>query len=87
MEALVNAIRRAAMTGVAASVPADLVQGSVVQADPLRVAVEQGLVLEEEDLILPSGCSAAKGDTVALLRAGGGQQYAWLFVCKTQKRS
>lgn len=54
MPNIIQIIKMAAVEAVAASDPAAVVFGTVTSVDPLKVAIEQRLILEESHLILTS---------------------------------
>lgn len=52
---LVDVIKKAAVEAVEAGEPSDFVYGTVTSVDPLKIMVDQKLILTEEFLILTSG--------------------------------
>lgn len=80
MAELLQTVKRAAVDAVLAGQPVQLAVGRVEAAAPLRVRVEQKLVLAAEQLLVLEGLELKKGARVLLLRWQGGQRYALVGV-------
>ena len=74
---LLQLIKQAAIEAVAAGKPMQVVFGTVVSANPLKIKVESGLILDEDFFVktATAGGKLKKNDRVVLLRMQGGQQY------------
>lgn len=76
---LVKQIKIAAVEAVNAEKPAAVCWGMVISGYPLKITVDQKLILGEHQLILTEGMmlngKLAEGDKVVLLRAEGGQEF------------
>ncbi len=76
---LVKQIKIAAVEAVNAEKPAAVCWGRVISGYPLKITVDQKLILGEHQLILTEGMmlngKLAEGDKVVLLRAEGGQEF------------
>lgn len=74
---LLNSIKKAAMEAVEASQPSDFCFGKVTSVKPIKILVEQKMVLSSAQLVLTktahNGLSVK--DTVVLLKQKGGQKY------------
>ena len=78
---LLGTIKQAALEAVENTKPVALMPGTVLEAEPLRVLVEQRLELPSEFLIMTESLrlrGMAKGDSVLLLRMQGGQKFVIL---------
>ena len=87
----VENIKRAAMAAVNASMPAGVYFGTVVSVKPLKISVEQKMILSEKQLVLSSlvldfrveigqvsqsvHLALKSGEKVILIREQGGQKY------------
>lgn len=73
---LVRLIKRAAVEAVEAQKPMSLCFGRVISRSPIKISVEQKMVLGKNQLIYTDRLdSASIGDEVVLLRADGGQRF------------
>jgi hypothetical protein len=77
---LVQSMKKAALDAVEASNPVKLLPGTVISNDPLKIRVEQKMLLEPEQLIVPIRLTLSMGDKVYLLREQGGQKFLVLDV-------
>lgn len=93
-EDLIKLIKRTAMDAVTASKPCNALIGKVVQTDPLKILVDQKLVLGKAQLLLSRHVTdhtmklgdteytvenALKaGESVVMLQSAGGQRYVVL---------
>lgn len=71
-------IKRVAIAAVNSQKLADIVYGTVVSTSPLKVQIDQKLILEEVHLKLTSvvkDYGLIQGDKITMIRAHGGQQY------------
>lgn len=71
-------IKRVAIAAVNSQKLTDIVYGTVVSTSPLKVQIDQKLILEEVHLKLTSvvkDYGLIQGDKVTMIRAHGGQQY------------
>lgn len=76
MSDFLQAVKRAAVDAVLATQPSEPFVGTVSSVSPLRVRLNQRLVLEAGHLLCLSDIGdLGRGDTVALLRFAGGQKY------------
>lgn len=76
---LTKSIKRAALEAVNASKPVEICFGKVTSASPLKILVEQKLLLGKAQLVLAQKVTADNGlvvgDEVILFRQQGGQKY------------
>lgn len=88
---MVELIKKAAVDAVNASYPVAILTGDVISTFPLKIKIEQRLILEKEHLILSSLVSditvetenapiklklgLKQGEKVILVRVQGGQQF------------
>ena len=69
-------IKKAAIDAVAASKPVTLCFGKIVTSLPIRIDVEQKIILGENQIVLTQSMERMlPGDEVVLLRIQGGQKY------------
>lgn len=81
MPDLLETIKKAAVDAVVASNPTSVVFGTVTATAPLRINLEQKLVLGTGQLIGTARVASEgllNGDKVILIRMQGGQQYVVL---------
>lgn len=76
---LTKSIKRAALEAVNASKPVEICFGKVTSASPLKILVEQKLLLGKAQLVPAQKVTADNGlvvgDEVILFRQQGGQKY------------
>lgn len=75
---LVETIKRAAIDAVEATKPVRIYFGEVMDTDPLKINVEQKMILGENQLILTRTVfdeGLAAGSRVILIRIQGGQKF------------
>lgn len=75
---LMKTIKRAALDAVDASKPVQVCFGKVTSVSPLKILVEQKLLLGDKQLIITESATKSGlvvGDKVVLLRQQGGQKY------------
>ena len=76
---LLNAVKKAALDAVDASQPSDFCFGKVISISPIKVLVEQKLILSQAQLVLTETVAINSplvvGDQVVLLKKKGGQKY------------
>nr|DAT41789.1 MAG TPA: Protein of unknown function (DUF2577) [Caudoviricetes sp.] len=75
---LVETIKRAAIDAVEATKPVRIYFGEVMDTDPLKINVEQKMILGENQLILTRAVfdeGLAAGSRVILIRIQGGQKF------------
>ncbi len=76
---LIGIIKKVAVEAVEASNPVAVLFGSVVSTSPLKINVEQRLVVTKEFIRLTNSVTGENelkaNDNVVLLRTQGGQQY------------
>lgn len=79
MPNVLNTIKMVALNAVKESKPCEIKFGTVVSTSPLKINMEQKIILEEPCLILTSNVRDEKtiksGDSVILLRVQGGQKF------------
>ncbi|MGG0718669.1 DUF2577 domain-containing protein [Robertmurraya massiliosenegalensis] len=80
MASLNESIKKIALNALDASMPVQIMFGTVTRASPLRVNVEQRLNLETAHLVITQQASEfmTVGTKVVLLRQQGGQKYVVL---------
>lgn len=71
-------IKELALNAVEAEKPVDIVSGCVICTEPLKVRIEQRLVLEKNFIDVCVGAVYEVDSQVALLRYKGGQRYLLL---------
>lgn len=75
---LVETLKRAAVEAVEAKKPVSIYFGEVVNDTPLKINVEQKMILGDKQLILTGTIlekGLAVGDSVILIRMQGGQKF------------
>ena len=78
---LVRIIKQAAMEAVNNSKPVDYTYGKVTGVDPLKIKIDQKLVLPAEVLVLGSlvngtvGDELKTGEKVIMIQKAGGQEF------------
>lgn len=75
---LVETIKKAAIDAVEATKPVRIYFGEVMDTDPLKINVEQKMILGENQLILTRAVfdeGLAAGSRVILIRIQGGQKF------------
>ena len=78
---LLTLIKKSAVEAVEAAKPAAVVNGTVLGTSPLKIRLNQKLVLTGQQLVLLKGAAKLKkGDVCLLLRQQGGQVYVVLGV-------
>lgn len=85
---LVKLIKRAAVEAVEAQKPLSVCFGRVLSADPIKVSVDQKMVLGKNQLINTDRLAAVNtDDELVMLRAEGGQRFVVLdrICCDRQK--
>lgn len=78
MADLVQVIKKAAVEAVEASVPCNVMFGTVVSVNPLSVRIDQKLTISSNFLTVTSvvrSIGVSSGDKVILIRQKGGQRY------------
>ena len=78
MPNLMESMRQIAANERQAALPMTICFGKVIALSPLRVQIDQKLVLTKEFFIVKSGVSASSfkvGDVLILFRNEGGQKY------------
>ncbi|BCI60647.1 DUF2577 domain-containing protein [Solibaculum mannosilyticum] len=76
MPNMVDLMKTAAMEAMEQSKPVSIHFGTVLNASPLQVNVEQRLTLDEPFLVLTeTSKQLSTGDKIILLRMQGGQRY------------
>lgn len=76
---LLNVIKQAAMDAVRASNPTKVIQGEVTSINPLKVKIDQKLILDEHFLIVTNEIrSSLKKGPVLVLQQQGGQKFVIL---------
>ncbi|WP_460011336.1 DUF2577 domain-containing protein [Lysinibacillus sp. CTST325] len=78
MTDILNLIKKIAIDAVNSQKLTDIVYGTVISTSPLKVQIDQKLILEEAHLMLTSvvkDYGLIQGDKVTMIRAHGGQQY------------
>lgn len=79
MPKMLETIKMVAFNAVKESKPCEIKFGTVVSTSPLKINMEQKIILEEPCLILTSNVKDEKtiksGDSVILLRVQGGQKF------------
>lgn len=76
--AFIKTIKRIALEAVEASRPVNVCFGKVTSASPLKIQVDQKMILDKDQLILCKTVTdpkLKKGDELVLIRQQGGQQY------------
>lgn len=77
---LVTKMKKAAMEAQEASKPVNVYFGQVVSTSPMRIDVEQKMILGEGQLILTKSVTDRDplrvGDRVLIIRLQGGQRFA-----------
>jgi hypothetical protein len=74
----IRAIKQVVKGVISSSKLCDLVFGTVESASPLKIRIDQKLVLESGELIIGSVCKSDPlnvNESVVLLRQSGGQQF------------
>lgn len=75
---LIQIIKQIARDERVASHPCDIMTGRVLSADPLEISISQKITLTKDFLLITqtaSDAELAEGDTVAMIRASGGQKF------------
>ena len=72
---LIETIKRISADERKASKPVEVVFGTVLSSNPLKIKIDQLLVLSEPHLILGNHKEFNDGDWVILLRIQGGKKY------------
>ncbi len=73
---LFETLKKLALNTMEASQPSDYVFGVVVQESPLKIQVEQKMILGKGQLVLCERVvPLSKDDEVVLMKKKGGQQY------------
>lgn len=74
---LIEVIKQASIEAVRANKPVEVVFGNVLSVSPLKVKLDQKLILNEAQLILGAytADSFVVGNKLVLLRVQGGKQY------------
>jgi hypothetical protein len=86
MDGLLQIIKHIAVNAVNAESPCGVYYGTVESVLPLRVKIEERLVLEESLLRLgPEALDIKTGDAVTLLRVQGGRRYVVQDIVRTAK--
>ena len=78
MTDILKLMKKIAIDAVNSQKPTDIVYGTVVSTSPLKVQIDQKLILEEVHLKLTQvvkDYGLIQGDKVTMIRASGGQQY------------
>lgn len=76
MPRLLNLMKEAGVEAVENTAPCIVLFGKVIQLKPLKIRVEQRLILGEKQLIKTNNSKAIKkGESVVLLRMQGGQKF------------
>lgn len=75
MSDLADVIKLLAINAYEASKPVDVVFGTVVSKDPLKIGIEQKLSIDSSFVDVCNGAAYSKGSKVLLLRCSGGQKY------------
>lgn len=81
MSELLNIIKKAGIDAVNNGSPCAVMFGEVTSEEPLKIKVDQRLVLGEKQLIFPAALQKSPleiGDSVILLRMQGGQKFVVL---------
>lgn len=72
---LIVTIKKIVRQTVAQSKPADIIYGEVLSKSPLEVQISSKLTLDDDALHVCASAVFSAGDTVALIRAPGGQDF------------
>ncbi|MDE5996030.1 MAG: DUF2577 domain-containing protein [Eubacterium sp.] len=74
---LLTIIKKAAMEAIEASQPSDFCFGKVISKKPLKISVEQKMVLSSAQLVLTKTAqnNLSVDEKVVLLKQKGGQKY------------
>lgn len=83
MEDLAVLIKMAAMQAMEASKPVALIEGEVVEENPLTIKFGEKLQLKKPNVVISKGLDLEKGDKVLSIRASGGQRY--YVLCEVEK--
>ncbi|MGE7916334.1 DUF2577 domain-containing protein [Lysinibacillus xylanilyticus] len=78
MTDILKLIKKIAIDAVNSQKLTDIVYGTVISTSPLKVQIDQKLILEEVHLKLTQAVKDSgliQGDKVTMIRAHGGQQY------------
>jgi len=78
MTDILNLIKRVAIDAVNSQKLTNIVYGTVVSTSPLKVQIDQKLILEEAHVKVTRAVKdygLTQGDIVTMIRAHGGQQY------------
>ena len=78
MTDILKLIKKIAIDAVNSQKLTDIVYGTVISTSPLKVQIDQKLILEEVHLKLTQvvkDYGLIQGDKVTMIRASGGQQY------------
>ncbi|MDI9469039.1 MAG: DUF2577 domain-containing protein [Bacillota bacterium] len=78
MPDLAQLIKKIALDAVEASAPANVLFGTVTATSPLTVRISARLIIRRPALKSLEGLELQTGDSVAVLRAAGGQ--VWLVL-------
>lgn len=73
---IIEVIKRVALNAFEASNPVQIMFGTVISTDPVKIQVGELLTLTKEFLVING--SISKGDSVSLIRCQGGQRYVVL---------
>lgn len=83
VEDFATLIKVAAMQTMEASKPVAVIEGEVIENNPLTIKVSEKLQLKKPNIVLSKGLDLEKGDKVLTLRASGGQKY--YVICEVEK--
>lgn len=75
MASFTQAIKTAAIDAVNAMDPANLLFANVIKATPIEIKIDQKLLLSGPAVVVLAGLELAAGDSVAVLKAQGGQRF------------
>lgn len=76
LDRMVELIKRVALGAVEQSKPTDVLFGSIVSQNPLKIKIDQKQIIDKQFLIITSICERLKqGDSVVLIRMQGGQKF------------
>lgn len=81
MANMLEIIKRAAVDAVDCTKPVQVIFGTVMQADPLKIKLEQKIIIESAHMIPTSSFKSATftpGDRLSLLQMQGGQKFIYL---------
>lgn len=75
----IRIVKKAALDAVNASQPTDFCFGKVISLDPLKISIDQKLILKKTQLVATERVMTTSpleiGDVVVLLQKQGGQKY------------